>query len=617
MKTPRSRLAGFATLALLAAAGASRLAAQTIADPKDYGKSLEAAQEALAEYGVYDNPAELARVNRIGYELAQQSSYQKVPFTFTLVDMVEPNAVSLPGGQIFVTRGLLDLGLNDDMLANVIGHEIGHVVLEHFKHMARRAMLMNILSNAVLAGVLIKSERTRPHTGPEAPYDPRVGYEPEGGNRIQGTAAAGLVLSELLLRSYSRENEDAADEEGQKLSAAAGYDPDGARQLWILMESRAPQAREYGYWQTHPFPDERIRAATARKGTYAIAAVHHPPDEFRKRTQSVLMTYLDKERPALLKSVKKQEQHRGDQPGDRPQDRVTTDGKSRPKPPDVIAYLKESALATWPQGQLADGIRLEQLHALRERELAKPMLARDYGSLIRAYRKKQDAVRLVDPASAMLPTIASELKEFDSRLKELYPRAVEVVHGGIYETAFLASFLSNFPDAREVPQVALALGEAYSRLGNQTDAVTEYLAASKGGPDSPEAKRARNGLISLTPALKELAALQQLVDQKSDPELQRLASQRLDEMVKSYDDVANGAEYLRHFPAGRYVPEVITRLNVLADNLYGEVVLYQGVGDAGKAIERINKILTDAPLSPAAARLRDRAVLTAQAQKAG
>jgi len=221
-------------------------------------------------------------------------------------------------------------------------------------------------------------------------------------------------------------------------------------------------------------------------------------------------------------------------------------------------------------------------------------------------------VRRLDPKSGLLPTVAAELKDFDARLKELYPRAVEVVRGGIYETSFLASFLSNFPDAKETPQVALALGDAYSRLGNQTDAVTEYLAASKSGLEGTEARRARAGLLNLTPNLKQLAALQQLVDQNGDPELKRLAAQRLNEMVKSYDDIGNGAEYLRRFPAGQHVPDVITRLNVLADNLYGEVVLYQGVGDAPKAIERINKILTDAPLSPAAARLRDRAVLAAQ-----
>jgi predicted Zn-dependent protease len=597
-------------LALAAVAAlAARLPAQTISDPDFYSKSLSAAQQALAEYGVYDNPAELARVNRIGYELAQQSTYQKFPFTFTLVDMPVPNAVSLPAGQIFVTRGLLDLGLTDDMLANVVGHEIGHVVLEHYKHLERRATLMNILSNVLLAGVLIKSERARQPTGPQAPYDPRVGYETPGGNRVEGVAAASLVLSELLLRSYSRENEDAADEEGQRLAAAAGYDPDGARQLWVLMETRAPQAREYGYWQTHPFPDERIRAATARRGTWKIGE-RRSADDYRQRTQTVLVNYLDREKPKLLREAKKQGRGGEGQPDER---RAPTPGeKSHPKPPDVIAYLKQASLATWPQGKTADALRLEQLHALREKELAKPVLARDYGSLVRAYKKEQEAVRALDPKSPLLATLQAELNDFGTRTRELYPQAVAVVRGGVYETAFLASFLSNFPDAKEAPQVALSLGDAYSRLGNQTDAVAEYLAAGKPGPDSPEAKRARAGLINLTPSLKELAALQQLVDQDREPELRRLASERLAEMVKSYDDVGNGAEYLRRFPAGKYVPDVINRLNVLADNLYGEVVLYQGVGDASKAIERINKILTDAPLSPAAARLRDRAVLTAQ-----
>src|SRR4051794_26572152 len=170
-------------LVLLALAGlASRLPAQTISDPDLFGKSLKAAQQALAEYGVYDNPTQLARINRIGYELAQQSAYQKFPFTFTLVDMPVPNAVSLPGGQIFVTRGMLDLGVSDDMMANVLGHEIGHVVLEHYKHLERRATLMNILSNVLLAGVLISADRSRPRNVPEAPYDPRVGYEAPGGN---------------------------------------------------------------------------------------------------------------------------------------------------------------------------------------------------------------------------------------------------------------------------------------------------------------------------------------------------------------------------------------------------------------------------------------------------
>ena len=109
--------------------------------------------------------------------------------------------------------------------------------------------------------------------------------------------------------------------------------------------------------------------------------------------------------------------------------------------------------------------------------------------------------------------------------------------------------------------------------------------------------------------MKELAALQQLADQDDDPELKRVAAERLAGIAKTYADVANGADYLRRYPEGAHVAAVVDRLNVLADNLYGEVVLYQSMGDSVRAIERINKILTHAPLSPAAAKLRDRAVL--------
>ena len=80
----------------------------------------------------------------IGYRLAQESKFQDFPFTFYLIDMPEPNAFALPGGQIFITKGMLDLGLNDDMLAGLLGHEIGHVVLKHGTRIQRRATLPGI-----------------------------------------------------------------------------------------------------------------------------------------------------------------------------------------------------------------------------------------------------------------------------------------------------------------------------------------------------------------------------------------------------------------------------------------------------------------------------------------
>ncbi len=568
---PMRRRIPVSAIVLLAALTAVSAHAQNITDPDLFGKSLKVAKEATDEYGHYDNPVELARINRIGYELAQHAEYQKMPFTFTLVDEGVPNAFTLPGGQIFVTRGLIDLGLTDDMLANVLGHEIGHIALEHFQRMQRKATIMSVLSNVLLAGVLIGAEHSSGKNLPNTPYDPRVGYEDPRGNVIQGAAAASLVVNELLLRSYSREHEDEADQEGQRLAAAAGYDPDGARQLWGVMNTKTPQAREYGYLQTHPFGEERQKAALARKESWKIEA-KRPADDYRIRTQTVLMTYLERQKPAG------------------PEAKI----------------LKESALNAWPVNAVAERIRLEKLHAQRDQELTRPLLSRDYGSVIRAYKKTREEVVKLTPQSPLLATIDSEVKDFDNKLKDLYPRAVQVLKGGVYETSFLVSYLSNFPQAPEDPEVTLALGDAYSRLGNQTEAVTQYLAAIQSG-DNVESRKAHTGLRNLVPNLKELAALQQLVDQDKDADLKRAAAERLDTMAKAYDELKNGDEYLKKFPKGQHVPEVLDRLNVLADNLYGEVVLYQGVGDAVKALERINQILTHAPLSPAAARLRDRA----------
>lgn len=547
-----------------------------IANPDLFEKSLKVAVEAADQYGTSTDSEQLARVNRIGYELAQQAEFQKFPFTFGVADMPVPNAFALPAGQIFITTGMLDLGLDDDMLANVLGHEIAHVTQEHYLKMSRKATLMSVLGNLLVAGVLI-GEANSNRKPSQAPYDPRVGYDNGGrGDLVQGAAAASLVISELLLRSYSRDHEDEADKVGQGLAAAAGYDPDGARRLWNKMNSNSPQLKEYGYWRTHPFGDERARAAEARKETWAIGT-KKPADEYRKRTQATLSNYLDRKKPEE----------------------------------DVTAFLKTALLSAWPEGKVADGLRLEKLHKRRDDELTRPVLSRDYGAVLKLYRKELSELRAVDAKSDLITALEGEISDLEAKRKEVYPRAVEILGGGVYETSFLVSFVSNFPEAPQVPEVALALGDAYSRLGNRTEAVTQYLKAWENAPDSTEGKRARTGLRVLAPNLQELAALQQMADQTQDPDLKRVAQDRLGSVVRSYAELANGAEYLRRFPEGPYVVPVIERLNVLAENLYGEIVLYQSVGDSAKAMERINKIFTHAPLSPAAEKLRDQAVLTA------
>jgi len=639
-----------------------------ISDEKMMTEVMQELTEARREYGDDDDPAALARINRVGYALAQHADFYKYPFTFSLLNTPEPNSMALPSGDILVTSGMLTvIGPDDDMLACVLGHEIGHVIKEHYLHRSRRATLLGVLSNLLVAGVLISSAKNPPRTGVEGPYDPRYGYDPGGGNRIEGAAAASLIFSELMLRSFSRDQEDEADAVGQRLAAEAGYDPEGAERVWKVMQAQAPQIREYGYLQTHPFAEERTRAAEARKGSWSI---QRPMSAalFRQRTQQVLVAYAQRQRYKELTSPKKRQQRQPDNPG---RSEVPLEP---PKPPLTVSELvNEMALATWPLGKTADSIRLARLRHFRDTKLAEcpprpgtaeaqpaarsqggqgspggrrggggrggsgrgsgdsggMQIARipgmeagacapelhDYGAVVRAYRKELAEIQSLDPMGPMpplAPTLNGEIADLEAQRQALYPHTLEVWNGGVYETAFLVAFVSNFPDSPEVPKVALALGDAYSRIGSEAEAVSQYLTAWKAAPDSSFGQRARTGLRNLTPNLKELAALQELAYQDRDPEMKRLAGERLATISHTYDDLANGAEYLRRYPGGEYVVPVLDRLNVLADNLYGEVVLYQGFGDATKAIDRINKILTNAPLSPAAEKLRDRAVLIAE-----
>ncbi len=640
-------------------AAAADVPPMTIGDEKLFAQSAQATIETQQEFGIYDNAALLARVNRIGYELAQHNGFAKFPITFHLINQAEPNAGALPGGHIMVTRGMLDLGLDDDMMACMLGHEMGHVIKEHYLHMAHRAMLMSILGNLLTAGVLISSARSTVKPG-IAPYDPRYGYDYGDGNRVQGAAIASLVASELMLRSYSREQEDEADLVGQDLAAAAGYDPDGARRLWETFESRSPQIREYGYLQSHPFSQERMRAAEARKMELTIQR-RQSADLYRQRTQDELVAFAAKQR------VKEAVDARKHPP------RPPRVGQDDPKPVSAISeFVYQDALNAWPRGKTADSIRLARLHQMRDTKLAacrdashdtpaEPpapqsptggsggrrgpqgggsggsqtpyfRVARasaaancapelhDYGAVERAYRKELAEVSALDPtgpAPALAPTLNHEIAEFEAERQTLYPHAVEIFNGGVFETPFLVAYLSNFPDKPEVPQVALALGDAYSRTDNEAEAVSQYMTAWNAAPDSPSGKRARAGLRNLTGNLKQLAALQELANQDQDPEMKKMAAERLASVAHTYDDVTIGAEYLRRFPDGEFVVPVLDRLNVLADNLYGEVVLYQGFGDLTKASDRINKILINAPLSPAAEKLRDRALMIAESEKNG
>ena len=576
-------------------------------DEELFGKSLEAAAQAVQVYGAWDNPAALERVASIGYRVARESSYSDFPISFFLADMVEPNAFALPGGHIFVTRGMLELGLNDDALAALLGHEIAHVVKKHGLRLERKAMLLNILSQAVLVGVAVAADKNREPTlnvpDPYGYYNTRD--RPEG-NLVFGSYAASVILSELLLRSYSRDYEDESDMEGQRWASAAGFATDGTVQLMALLGSRLPEnSREYGYWRTHPFFDQRVLAAKARSPELT-AGTARPAGEYRQHAQAAILGLENRLQPE--KSPEKRDA------GERRPDRGPGSREARELRPPVTArqLLHQAALTAWPAGPAAEKLRSERLHTARQREIEnRPVGARDFGKVLATYDKEIEIVFALTPESPALVEFRAERQTLREQRDTLLDSARAVWQSGVYGTPFLEVFLSNYPDAPEAAAVHLTLGEAYARTARQADAVDQFLDAWKSDPHGPSGEAARRGLRNLAPALDQLTALAELAGQEQDADLSRLAEDRLAGKAGNYSDIADGAAYLAKYPSGVYAEAVTLRLNTLAEGLFGELLLYQSVGDQMKAMDRIQRILTHAPLSPAASKLMAKVTLPA------
>ena len=183
----------------------------------------ESAQDVKAEIGVLDDPALASYVSEIGNKLLRGVPRRGFDYQFYVVDMVEPNAFALPGGYIFVSRGLLALVNNEDELACVFGHEITHAAR---RHAAASQAIQESLPPLLLPGAAAK------------------------------------------FASYGREMEREADEGGQILCAAAGYDPIG---MSTFLTSLAMSSRlELGYtrnptfFDTHPSSEERASANAVR-----------------------------------------------------------------------------------------------------------------------------------------------------------------------------------------------------------------------------------------------------------------------------------------------------------------------------------------------------------------
>lgn len=225
----------------------------------------KAHQEILQEYGAYANPKLQAYVNDIGQRLAKQSHRANLAWTFTVLDSPDINAFALPGGYVYITRGIMAYLDSEAELAGVVGHEIGHVTARHGAQRATRQQTagLGVLAATVLGAVLEAGG---------------LGGATDLASQASQTAAAGYVAS------YSREQELQADQLGAEYLVRNQYNPQNMIDVIVLLKNQeqfaADAARAEGkaapsgssWLASHPSNDKRLadirQTASKYQGNY-------------------------------------------------------------------------------------------------------------------------------------------------------------------------------------------------------------------------------------------------------------------------------------------------------------------------------------------------------------
>lgn len=209
---------------------------------------LQSAPEMADQFGGLDpDPAVQANAQAVGRRIVEHSVAGRTdyPFQFhVLRDRETINAFALPGGPVFITRGLLDQLENEAQLAGVLGHEVGHVLGRHSAEQIARSQLAQTLVGA--AGI--------------------AGSDDQGDGR--SAAAMASFVAQMTQLRYGREDEIQADTLGVRLMSEAGYDPRALLGVMKILARSGGGGRQPEFMSSHPDPGNReavIRAAIERR----------------------------------------------------------------------------------------------------------------------------------------------------------------------------------------------------------------------------------------------------------------------------------------------------------------------------------------------------------------
>jgi predicted Zn-dependent protease len=216
----------------------------TITEEQEIALGIQAAPEMAAQFGGLEtDPDYQDAIDYIGEYLVENSmaGSTNYPFDFhVLADTQTVNAFALPGGQIFITRALIDEFETEGQIAGVLAHEIVHVIARHGAERIAEAQLAEGLTGALVMAT----------------------YDPDNPGSMR-TAQVALLISQLVQMKYGRDDEITADVLGVEIMAQADYDPRSMIDVMRILEAAGGGGPSVEFFSTHPSPDNRIERIEA------------------------------------------------------------------------------------------------------------------------------------------------------------------------------------------------------------------------------------------------------------------------------------------------------------------------------------------------------------------
>ncbi len=255
-----------------------------MSEAQEVSTGRQADMDVRKEYKVYDNPALQDYVDGVGQKLAQKSHRTNLKYHFTVLDSPEINAFALPGGYVYITRGLLAYLNSEAELAAVLGHELGHVTARHGVRQQSAATAANI--GVAIVSIFVPQ------------IDPNIGQ----------------TLSTALLSGYGRDHELEADRLGAEYLARTEYDPQAMikvigtlknQELFdaeiAKQEGREPR-RYHGLFATHPDNDTRLQQVVGESKNLTVANPREGYAEFLQKIDG--LTFNDSPDQGVVRNNK-------------------------------------------------------------------------------------------------------------------------------------------------------------------------------------------------------------------------------------------------------------------------------------------------------------------------